>query len=258
MNKITTYFFDTIDRDFYGQCVLKAIDEHPEQYKILQKIKKRTYDITTDPKPLVKYFVRNIINSRREFGSSFNKSKSDNDLYAPVQYMKFANCFSYSASQGGFIPMYNNLTVSRWLKSYYEEKEQESIRKTWRKTREFLTSDNGGIPSLIYNSEDQHVYFMQRQDTNEIKIGLSYQPNIRKQQLKRECSTKIKLLFVLPSAGRSSEKQLHKIFREQRVHGEWFQPDSSLTKYIKKSQSTGHNLDTKEALDMAISELQLD
>ena len=87
---------------------------------------------------------------------------------------------------------------------------------------------------LIMKTTDKpHVYFIQRRDTLDIKIGCSNDPYKRLQELsKKEPFTTLSILYVIPYGGYELEKELHERFSQYNKRGEWFKPHADLTSYL--------------------------
>lgn len=70
-----------------------------------------------------------------------------------------------------------------------------------------------------------YVYFMQGQRDN-VKIGVSKNPESRLKELQTGHSCKLKILESFPFASRLEaydvEKRLHHRYRRHRLNGEWF------------------------------------
>lgn len=78
------------------------------------------------------------------------------------------------------------------------------------------------------------VYIVQAGDTNRIKIGYttrSYRKRIK--ELQTGCPEPLKLLHVFPDADENVESKLHKVFSETRLHGEWFEMDSTTREELR-------------------------
>lgn len=67
-----------------------------------------------------------------------------------------------------------------------------------------------------------------------IKIGISKDPSKRLQELNSQTPYDLKLLAIIPKGGRVKEKELHEIFHQYRIFGEWFDKSPEIMKYIKK------------------------
>ena len=85
----------------------------------------------------------------------------------------------------------------------------------------------------VYPSDAGFVYLMNRDDAKWTKIGLSIHPDKRQLQVAKECSNqvgysvKIGLLKVWEVPNMiEAERQLHKLFDNKRVAGEWFNLDT--------------------------------
>ena len=78
------------------------------------------------------------------------------------------------------------------------------------------------------------VYFIQQEDNGPIKIGYTgLDVNSRLTGL--QCGSPKKLNIIgLISGDKNTERQLHELFKDHRVCGEWFSPVDAITKYCKK------------------------
>jgi hypothetical protein len=74
------------------------------------------------------------------------------------------------------------------------------------------------------------VYFIQSEQTLNIKIGKSTDPQARMADLRTANSGTLRLLG---STDRYLEDHLHERFAEDRLHGEWFRPSPNLMDFIK-------------------------
>jgi hypothetical protein len=72
------------------------------------------------------------------------------------------------------------------------------------------------------------IYFIQDEATGLIKIGRSVRPiEERIKELQTGCPGKLTMLATIEE-DESSERELHEVFAEDRVGGEWFRPSSYL------------------------------
>jgi len=115
-----------------------------------------------------------------------------------------------------------------FFKSRLEKHNEREFKK--KQIRERLLNDNYS-KSLIKTSKIRKTYIMFDENTGYYKIGYSIDPMKRERTLQAEKPT-ISLLYV---CNMFVEKQLHDIFKEKRVRGEWFDlSDSSLSFVIDK------------------------
>ena len=91
-------------------------------------------------------------------------------------------------------------------------------------------------PGIIEPKEDvqllKYVYFVQAEEGGLIKIGITKNPHMRLSTMQTNCPVLLQTLRVIP-AHTPVEKTLHRLFRNQRVRGEWFRPESSLVELIR-------------------------
>jgi hypothetical protein len=76
------------------------------------------------------------------------------------------------------------------------------------------------------------IYFAQRPDNGNIKIGTTIRLSERLKVLSRELGLELQLLGVV-DGGYADEHALHTEFAHLRVEGEWFKPDFDLIGFIK-------------------------
>lgn len=74
------------------------------------------------------------------------------------------------------------------------------------------------------------VYFLLAERTGLIKIGFSTQPGLRRKGLENEFGPLT--LLGLEVGGFKREHELHRLFAEERVRGEWFVASPRLVAYI--------------------------
>jgi len=94
----------------------------------------------------------------------------------------------------------------------------------WRKR---LESSND-YTTLLDNPK---VYFIQSINGGLIKIGYSSHINRRLREIQRTSPVKLRVLATI--SGRADiETEIHHKFRDERKHGEWFNPSQELLQYI--------------------------
>ena len=80
---------------------------------------------------------------------------------------------------------------------------------------------------------DAKVYFMQREDLL-IKIGFSHDASKRSKQLMGANACDLKILLTM-DGGQPLETELHKRFKIDNHHGEWFRPSLELMNFINEN-----------------------
>ena len=83
------------------------------------------------------------------------------------------------------------------------------------------------------NNSKPDVYFIQSVVGGPIKIGVSYCPEFRLVDLQHFSPFELKIIAVISNGGYEKERGLHKRFAKNRLHGEWFKPNSEILNYIK-------------------------
>lgn len=97
----------------------------------------------------------------------------------------------------------------------------EAMRKRMAAVEEAVARDPLAVNPL--------VYFIQLGDR--IKIGTTTSLAGRLQSMLTMASEEPKVLLAVPG-GYKEEKQVHALFAEERVRGEWFEPSERLLKFI--------------------------
>lgn len=73
------------------------------------------------------------------------------------------------------------------------------------------------------------VYILKAVGTPRIKIGWATDVASRIRSLKTGCPYPVELIATIESEDPVIERELHKLYREYRVHGEWFElPDKAI------------------------------
>lgn len=79
------------------------------------------------------------------------------------------------------------------------------------------------------------VYFIQDVDgIGPIKIGVAALPDMHIRAIQRMSSLRLRLLGVIRGVGQGEETRLHRLFAEDRIHGEWFVPTLTIRAYIRE------------------------
>ncbi len=100
------------------------------------------------------------------------------------------------------------------------------------------------------------VYFMY--SAGKIKIGYSADVLKRLTDLSNAAASPVELIAVLPG-NRDLEKRLHRTFKPDRVHGEWFKPSSEIRRFLECIDSAcmaTMELDTWLAVGSCVSRLE--
>ena len=104
-----------------------------------------------------------------------------------------------------------------------------------------------------------YVYFVQSGKKGPIKIGKAKNIEKRLVALQTACPYKLNLLALIKcdscTEALALEKKIHRLFKTQRMHGEWFRPNINFGKAIKYEQTPNFQIvPTNKALDNEISE----
>lgn len=76
------------------------------------------------------------------------------------------------------------------------------------------------------------VYFVQRESDGAIKIGYSARLHYRLYNLKSVAGEALKILSIF-DGGQQAEKEMHALFDNFRLSGEWFEPRREILEYIE-------------------------
>ena len=80
---------------------------------------------------------------------------------------------------------------------------------------------------------DKDLYIIQCLETQRVKIGISDNVVSRFESIRTMSPTKLSILKVIEYGGLGLEQHLHKKFGEYRLHGEWFEYNGELKKFIE-------------------------
>ncbi|HEC38637.1 hypothetical protein LCGC14_0695440 [marine sediment metagenome] len=76
-----------------------------------------------------------------------------------------------------------------------------------------------------------YVYFIQGLNGGLIKIGYSMNPEKRFKKIQDNSPINLRIICYI-KGGRAKETKLHRKFRDERQHSEWFEPSERLLEYI--------------------------
>lgn len=76
------------------------------------------------------------------------------------------------------------------------------------------------------------TYFIQAVGGGPIKIGVSINPESRLRGIQTGCPYRLRLLATLPT---NKEAELHSIFNNLRLEGEWFKDEGKIKKWIQRN-----------------------
>lgn len=87
--------------------------------------------------------------------------------------------------------------------------------------------------SLDVESIETYLYFIQQGEEGPIKIGVSKHPDKRLRELQTANAVELVLLGTHKGI-RSDEKRIHKMFENNRLSGEWFEPCLPLLSLVEE------------------------
>lgn len=88
-------------------------------------------------------------------------------------------------------------------------------------------------PKEAPHKPEGYVYFIQLDNAGPIKIGRAKNPIKRLKGLQTAAHKQLRLLAVIPGNS-TTEKELHREFRDLRIGGEWFRAESILLAKIRE------------------------
>jgi len=97
---------------------------------------------------------------------------------------------------------------------------------------EYIKVDNPYESYIPLLKDDEKLYFIQEENRGSIKIGISKEPEERLKALQTGNSKKLRLLWMVNPKNRSVERNLHKIFNDDRLEREWFEPTELLLRVV--------------------------
>lgn len=106
-------------------------------------------------------------------------------------------------------------------------KEQDENQRS-QELKEWL--ENKNVKPKTENIDD--LYLILDEDANHLKIGRSRNVKSRLSQLQIANSHKLKLLYSIPKKG-YLEKEIHDVFNDLKVKGEWFVNDGRIIEYFE-------------------------
>jgi hypothetical protein len=86
---------------------------------------------------------------------------------------------------------------------------------------------------LLENCPGSIVYFVQGANGGPIKIGTTTHLAGRLANLQALNAQKLCVLATVPCGGHKLERELHDKFKDDRLHGEWFEPSEHLATWIR-------------------------
>lgn len=134
------------------------------------------------------------------------------------------------------LPKYVHFEKSRQgVDRYYFRKDRRSPRIRLRSAPgsvEFLKEYSDAMVGKS-SRPTSFVYFATA--GNKVKIGVSKNPRQRLGELKTGSSSKVRIYYVTPG-DRQRERELHALFAEHRVNGEWFLFHRSIRDWIEADE----------------------
>lgn len=125
----------------------------------------------------------------------------------------------YLLTLKGFIFLTSSFTGSKLTQ--HKEKFSDTLSKVQDAYKLFEALKNFEIPEDL---PDMYIYVIQEEVSKAFKIGISKNPEARLKQLQTGNSSKLSLIYTTKAESRfQDELELHKLFEEYKLQGEWFQ-----------------------------------
>jgi Rha family phage regulatory protein len=177
-----------------GQAVVSTVD-------IAKHFKKNHFDILKA--------VRNLECSEEFIKDNFIESTYSNGG---------RNYPCYLLTIKGFIFLTSAFTGSNL--SLIREELCNTLDKVQDAHKLFEALKNFEIPEDL---PDMYIYVIQEEVSKAFKIGISKNPQARLKQLQTGNSSKLSLIYTTKAESRfQDELELHKLFEEYKLQGEWF------------------------------------
>lgn len=140
-----------------------------------------------------------------------------NDMAKPI------NAQHNKAYCRALLKAYPQFENAVWFKKYYQRGVELGF------TKERIKSKSSGKTKT--KTPKGYVYFIKGNVTGNIKIGFSMHPEKRVKQLQTGAGEKLELLCKIQGS-QSKERELHRKFKKQHIHGDWFHPSPELESLI--------------------------
>lgn len=107
--------------------------------------------------------------------------------------------------------------------------------REWREMRKFELLTQDAVDELWDAFADckarDFVYFVRDESSGLVKIGYSYDVDLRLRSLQGQSSAPLKLILCM-RGNRELEQRTHRVFAAYRHHGEWFERKGMLDQFI--------------------------
>jgi len=142
-----------------------------------------------------------------------------------------------------FPKLYPNKKGGFWFNAYVEGKQKRHTvpgpgkREALKQQIEMLASIRSyPVPTKPRHSTIQivpeYIYFLQSKTGGPIKIGRSCQLRRRLSTLQISSSEELVLILTLKTTVGLTEKDVHKMFKNDHIRGEWFEASEDLVRWI--------------------------
>ncbi len=134
------------------------------------------------------------------------------------------------------------LTTRQAVAKINEESDKAGYKDLYNHSWAYRNLKPRGVPAGRRENLNGHkkaergnVYFVQRADNRRIKIGYTTKPLGRIKALQQGTDGDVAFLLVF-RGDRAMEKELHYIFREYQVRGEWFEYGEKVKEFVMRQK----------------------
>jgi hypothetical protein len=84
-----------------------------------------------------------------------------------------------------------------------------------------------------------HIYFVLAPQVRRVKIGHAYDIQKRLRDIRSFCPIELKVLHVFERKNQQTEKALHMLLDDVRLHGEWFEYTQDIREMLQQAGAEG-------------------
>lgn len=168
-------------------------------------------------------FIEEISNNHI-YGLAFQVDNNNEDfILIPTEY------------NGKFISREKAKFIIKGLKNYIDYFSDEEIKEANKLPKKNIEHTNKNKPNVVPYNKKGFVYFLKAEKTNWYKIGMTNNLHDRLNQLRPIMPFKIKIAYYIKANNRYKlEKKIHKVFKDKKINGEWFELSTNDIQLIKE------------------------
>lgn len=175
-------------------------------------------------------------------GSSKGFVKGQVDRLAPSRRLVPGTRFYFSSVNNCFRPVKDEIICTEIVYEHVFPIRLRQTKEAWELGKHFVMQPEVGnrgraVEPLMMINPGDNVYFMYRQDTGQIKIGVTEDVARRKYQLESQLRCKdFEILHVIEDGSYELEKALHRHFNHIRFqrNREWFVDSPDIRGFIEQ------------------------